>query len=636
MCGIAGFVSQVPAEVQRLQLMTDQLVHRGPDDVGHWCYENVGLGHRRLAIMDLSSAGHQPMHSGDGNWVIIFNGEIYNAASLAQELNAPLRGHSDTEVLVEAISRWGVKETVPRLIGMFAFAVFHIPSKRLFLCRDRLGIKPLYWGWIGNELAFASEVHAFKGWRDKLEVNRDAVASFLRYGYTPAPSSIYSQIHKLEPATILELSAAVGAQVKLTHTTYWDLPEIAGQISSVKPEEELLEELHAVMKQAVKDRMIADVPLGAFLSGGIDSSLVCALMQEQTTQKVKTFTIGFEHPDFNEALHAKSVADHLGTEHTELYISEKEVLATVDKLFHLLDEPFADSSLLPTFLVSQLARQHVTVALSGDGGDELFWGYHRYATTQALWRKIRRVPKPVRGLIRTITTNGTVQGLTRNIPAPSWGGRKASLNQKLKSAGELIGCESEQSLYHGMMSQFKDPESFLLTGHSLPTAYNQSSHWSQRHHGMARMAWQDTVVYLPDDILTKVDRASMRVSLEARVPLLDHRIVELAARLPSTMKTRPGQPKYALAELLARYVPRDVTDRPKMGFGVPLHDWIRGPLREWTCDLLSEQSLRFTGLFNEQSVQSLLTHHMNGTANNASKLWNVLMIQYWLTANSVR
>ena len=630
MCGIAGYVSTSRVDSVRLENMTAALHHRGPDDGGAWHDGHVALGHRRLAIVDLSAAGHQPMRSASGDWVIVYNGEIYNAQDILQALAIQTRGHSDTEVLIEAIEKWGVVEATKRMIGMFAFAAYHRPSQQLYLCRDRLGIKPLYWGKVKGELVFTSELHSLKAWCKDLDINQDAIASFLRYGYVPAPASIYRQISKLEPGTVVTIDCRDGRSEVKGKTTYWCLQDVAAQPLLDHSDEDLLDMVAATAQQAVKDRLVADVPIGAFLSGGFDSSLVCALMQEQAGQRIKTFTIGFENPAFNEAQHAKSVADCLGTEHTELYLSEQNVLDSVAKLPDMLDEPFADSSLLPTYLVSKLAREQVTVTLSGDGGDELFWGYARYPTAQNMWPKVNRLPAPLRSLVRNIGFNSTLQRATQRVPAPAWGGRKAPLSQKLNSAAELLGAADEFEFYHGMMSQFKNPEALLIHGQSLTTAYNDPTHWSRQYGALARMAWQDAAVYLPDDILTKVDRASMAVSLEARVPLLDHRLVELAARLPAHLKQRDGVWKYALRNILNRYVPKEITDRPKMGFGVPLHEWLRGPLKDWAGDLLNPGRLREQNMFRPDMVSQLFDDHLHSSANNASKLWNILMVQLWL------
>ncbi|NKB98588.1 MAG: asparagine synthase (glutamine-hydrolyzing) [Pseudomonadales bacterium] len=633
MCGIGGAIARdEQVNTARVVAMSAALEHRGPDDQGLWTHDNVALCHRRLAVVDLSPAGHQPMLSADGDWVVSYNGEIYNADSLKQELAAAWRGTSDTEVLIEAISAWGVEATCAKLVGMFSLAAFNIKTRQLYLARDRIGIKPLYYGVTASHFVFTSEVHALKPFRSELSINHDAIASHLRFSFIPAPASIYREIKKLTPGHILQIDTSNISDQKTY--AFWDIEQVALQPPSTLSEDDILDELHATLRTAVGSRMIADVPLGAFLSGGYDSSLVCALMQEQASSPIRTLTIGFDDPKYNESGHAQAVADHLGTEHTELIVSETDLLDAVAQLPQLMDEPFADSSILPTYLVARMARQHVTVALSGDGGDELFWGYHRYFTAQRLWRVIDKVPAVVADTLSSLCLSRTTQKMTSTIPAPAWGGRAGMLNQKLAAAGELLGANRKQVFYEALLSHWKDPTQVLIKGTSQTTAYNDPGHWSMLMDDMARMGWQDTVTYLPDDILTKVDRASMAVSLEARVPLLDHRVVELAARIPAQMKERDGQGKYALRQILARYIPKELTDRPKMGFGVPLDQWLRGPLQEWAQDLISPSRLGPQGLFESKVVANLMDDHLAGVSNNSAKLWDVLMVQVWLDANT--
>ena len=633
MCGIVGIVG-LSAQPQQIERMLDTLLSRGPDDSGVWNEDNVALGHRRLSIVDLSAAGHQPMVSNNGEWVLTYNGEIYNADMLRSELSAPWRGHSDTEVLVEAIAQWGVQAATEKLIGMFAFAAYHRPSKALYLVRDRLGIKPLYYGWAGKDLVFGSEVRAFKPWQQDLAINRDALASYLRHNYLPAPSSIYQQISKLPPATCLRIDTTQGPSQSPTTTTYWQLADIARQSQLEGDDATLLAELEATLIAAVQSRLVADVPLGAFLSGGFDSSLVCALMQANAERPVRTFTIGFSEPGFNEAEHALKIAQHLGTEHTELYVNESDLLDSVERLPDMLDEPFADSSLLPTYLVCALARQHVTVALSGDGGDELFWGYERYQTSRLLWQRLAKFPRSARQLGAKAASNTLLLKLARHLKAPAWGGRASTLDQKLATAAELTGAADEQDLYRALISHQRQPNNLVIEGHECPTVYSARDHWTSNLDSEERMAWQDTLAYLPDDILTKVDRASMAVSLEARVPLLDHRVVELAARLPAHLKRQGTTTKWALRQILARYVPPELTERKKMGFGVPLDSWLRGPLRSWATDLLSPERLHSEGIFETNKVTHLLEAHMADRANHGARLWDLLMVQLWLDTQS--
>jgi asparagine synthase (glutamine-hydrolysing) len=632
MCGVAGIVSTVgEVNPDLMTTMRDVMQHRGPDDAGIWTAQNVALAHRRLAIVDLSPAGHQPMCSADGAWVLSYNGEIYNATAIRAELNhIDWRGSSDTEVLIEAIAHWGVEKAVQRIVGMFAFAVFDTKTRSLWLCRDRLGIKPLYYGWADGCFVFASELRAIKAIAPQLPLNVDAISSFLRYSYIPAPASIFADVHKLQPGQLLHLNTDnIGPGTTPRIQNYWNIQEYAENTQTIG-ESEAEDRLLTLLRTAVSDRMVADVPLGAFLSGGFDSSLVCALMAEQASEPVRTFTIGFDDPRFNEAEHAKAIAQHLGTRHTELYLGETDMLDAVAELGKLNDEPFADPSILPTFLVSQMAKRDVTVALSGDGGDELFWGYTRYQTAERIWNTIKPIPAPLRRLAARTMKHPLTQGISRHLGSPSWGGRRGRLDQKLAAASDLVGSHSQASLYHGLVSHWKDPAQICLQGRDLITPFNDPGHWTNDMPARARMAMQDTLTYLPDDILTKVDRASMNVSLEARVPLLDHRLVEFICQLPSDLRYKPGQPKYLLKKVLNRYVPAKLTDRPKMGFGVPLDVWLRGPLKTWAHDLLSPDRLRGQNLLDPEPITDLLQQHMQGRANNAAKLWDVLMLQAWL------
>ncbi len=633
MCGLVGVYSRThPADAELLEKMSASLRHRGPDDSGTWTRDGLGLAHRRLSVVDLSAAGHQPMHSRSGRWVICYNGEIYNTETLRERLpHTSWRGHSDTEVIVQACECWGVEQTVQALTGMFAFAAYDTERRELWLARDRLGIKPLYYGWLGERFAFASELSALRHVHSPRPLDPSAVRSFLRYGYVPAPHSIYHGVFKLPPGHIAKLPLTPAAANGTNPQTqcYWSYQEHACQPRLELSEAEATDQLHALLRRAVKDRLVADVPLGAFLSGGYDSSLVCALMQEQSGQPANTFTIGFDNPAYNEAEHARRIAGHLGTQHTELYVSAADMLQAVQQLPQLCDEPFADSSILPTYLVSRLARRQVTVSLSGDGGDELFWGYHRYATSLAVWNKIARFPGPLRKAVEHLARNKLMQTATRRVPVPGWGGRPGMLNQKLLRVADLIGAGSHHEQYHRMMCQWLDPDQ-LLAGADHLNAYNNPAHWTAELPAEQRMAAQDLLVYLPDDILTKVDRASMAVSLEARVPLLDHRVVEFSARLPDHLKNNGGTSKYLLRKVLAEYVPAELTDRPKMGFGVPLADWLRGPLKDWAGDLLAADTILRQGLLNPQPVTDLWQEHQRGHSDNSARLWFVLMLQLWM------
>ena len=635
MCGIAGLVRprqqmDVNANQAVARSMADRLQHRGPDGQGTWGQDNVALAHRRLSIVDLSQAGQQPMISQDGRWVITYNGEIYNAREIRSGLQfRRWRGNSDTEVLLEAIAESGMAATVDQLVGMFAFAAFDTIKRELWLCRDRLGIKPLYYGWAQGTFAFASDLHALRACHEQLTINPAAVATFLRHSFIPGPCSIFNEVKKLVPGTLLRIETSKGPEQESIPSAYWKIRDHV-EIDAGINEDRAQSQLHALLRQSVKDRLIADVPLGGFLSGGYDSSLICALMQEQSNNPVNTFTIGFDDPRYNEAEHAKNVAAHLGTHHTELYVDEQDMLASVARLPQLCDEPFADPSILPTFLVSQLASKDVTVVLSGDGGDELFWGYPRYAVADKLWNKIKRVPGPLRSTFSDLLVHPLTQTMSRRIPGGALGGREAPLSQKLRTAAELLGNDGHRMLYEGLMSHWRPPAEACIEAKELLTPYNDAAHWTLTLPSTQRMALQDTLAYLPDDILTKVDRASMAVSLEARVPLLDHRVVEFVSHLPGHLRQRPNRPKYLLKKILNQYVPTGLTDRPKMGFGAPLETWLRGPLREWANHLLDPRRIAEEGLLNPEPVSRLWQDHMTGKANNAARLWDVMMLEAWL------
>lgn len=639
MCGIVGLWrfsgASEPELLADARAMTTMIAYRGPDGDGHWCDAETGiaLGHRRLAIIDLSPTGHQPMASADGRIVISYNGELYNAAEIAAELAMPFRGTSDTEVLVEAIARFGIDGALRRTNGLFAFAAFDRASRTLNLARDRLGIKPLYWTRQNGTFAFASELKALRALPDlKFEIDPAAVGAYLRHSCVPAPLAIYRNVEKLLPGQRLEVTAnGVSAH------TYWDVIAIAKQGQANfdrRPDGELVDELDALLADSVKRQMVSDVPLGAFLSGGIDSSTVVALMRAKSNAPIKTFTIGFRERAFNEADYAREVARHLGTDHTELILSANDALALVPQLPVMYDEPFADSSQLPTHLISRLARQRVTVALSGDGGDEAFGGYVRYLGVDRLWRAIRHVPRFGRQLTaQAIGVLGPAvwDSLASIVPRrlrPSHFGDKV-----LKGAG-LLTAEDSIDMYRRLISQWADPNSILRSG-------REGQGWIERLSGetagletTARLRLIDMMSYLPDDVLTKVDRASMAVSLEVRVPLLDHRVVELAWRQSTNRLIAGGQGKRPLRAVLARYLPESLVDRPKMGFGVPIGEWLRGPLREWAEDLLSPQALAADGLLNSALVRTRLDEHLSGRRNWQHALWTVLQLQAWRRAQA--
>jgi len=622
--------------------MATAILHRGPDDAGVWvdAHAGIALAHRRLSILDLSPAGHQPMCSSSGRFVTAFNGEIYNHSELRTELEAlgrapSWRGHSDTETLLAGFEVWGIEATLKKSIGMFAIALWDKQTHLLTLARDRMGEKPLYFGWQGSgehrSFLFGSELKALKQHPAfAAPIDRDALCLLLRHNYIPAPYSIYQGISKLEPGCLLTVSLE---QLEPKIGKYWNTLEVAS--AGIKDQftgsaNEAVDALERIAKDAVRQQMMADVPLGAFLSGGIDSSTVVALMQAQSARPVKTFTIGFNEEGYNEAQHAKVVARHLGTEHTELYVTSQQAMDVIPRLPSLYCEPFADSSQIPTFLVSQLARQHVTVSLSGDAGDELFCGYNRYQITKDLWSKISLAPSPLRALAaKGITSIAPKQWdrIARFIPGSS---QYVSVGDKLHKGAGVLASHIVDELYLGMVSHLRDPSTWVIGGKEPLTRLTGEHAALNGLDPVERMMALDAVSYLPDDILVKVDRAAMGVSLESRVPFLDHRIVEFAWSLPLEYKLRDGQTKWPLRQVLYRYVPRELIDRPKMGFGIPLHDWLRGPLREWAEELLGEERLRREGFFHPEPIRQKWVEHLSGQRNWAALLWNVLMFQAWL------
>ena len=638
MCGIAGFLDDRPAtRTSReavVSAMTEALRHRGPDDGGVWVDADCGiaLGNRRLAIIDVSPAGHQPMASADGRYVIAYNGEVYNHRELAERLRqqgVTLRGHSDTEVLVEGFARWGVAATLRDCEGMFALALWDRQLRPLTLVRDRLGIKPLYWGRAGRAVLFGSELKALRCHPDwQPAVDPDSLASFLRFGYVPAPHSIYRGVHKLEPGIMLTLGA--GGEPRLER--YWDVRQVVADgrrdTGGAEDETALLSELEQTLRRAVRNEMESDVPLGAFLSGGIDSSLVTALMQAQSMRPIKTFTIGFTAAGFDEARHAKQVAAHLGTEHTELYVEEREAREVIPSLPTWYDEPFADSSQIPTQIVSRLARQHVTVALSGDGGDELFAGYTRYRWGERIERAFAAPDTLRRGAacLVGLLSEDIVRGLARVAPSRL---RPSLPEQKAQKLAALLREDDADAAYRRLVSLWPKPERLVpLAGAARDELQDQRLR--QRVPNFTeRMMLLDTLTYLPDDLLTKVDRASMSVSLEARVPLLNHRVVECAWRLPLDMKLRRGETKWALRRILERHVPRALIERPKQGFAIPLAAWLRGPLRAWADDLLAADALG-GGWLDPQPITRYWREHRSGERDWSAGLWAVLMFQSWL------
>jgi asparagine synthase (glutamine-hydrolysing) len=647
MCGIAGFVDftgqESPDRLGAAGLsMAATLRHRGPDDEGVWVDPDARavLAHRRLSIIDLSKAGHQPMASASGRWVLAYNGEIYNFRILREELEGlghAFRGHSDTEVVLAAVEQWGTRGALERCNGMFSLALWDLRERALTLARDRLGEKPLYYGRTGSVFLFGSELKALRAHHAfNAPIDRGSIALFLRYSYVPAPRSIYEGIHKLGPGEMLVLEGEhPDASPRIE--TYWSLAAAARRgMGTTFPEggaHEMVDQLDTLLSDAVGLRMEADVPVGAFLSGGIDSSAVVALMQRQSSRPVRTFSIGFEEDVYDEARFAREVARHLGTDHTELYLPATAALEHLPRIAEIYDEPFGDPSQLPTMLVSAMAHEHVTVSLSGDGGDELFAGYRRYAWAQRAWRSVGWLPAAGRRLVgRGLSrpTRGQWAAVGERLRPVSRGAIDARLGDRVGKLVDLVSWSDRETMHRDLMSQWRDPSSVVIGASEPPTLFTDIQRAPVIEGDLERMLYVDTLTYLPDDILVKLDRASMAVSLEARVPLLDHRVVEFAWRIPDTMKIRDGMSKWPLRQVLDRYVPRELIDRPKQGFGIPLGEWLRGPLREWGESLLSERRLRDEGFIDPLPVREKWEQHLAGTRNWHYQLWNVLMFQAWL------
>ena len=642
MCGITGFIDgnagrrgDPSAIVDR---MTDALAHRGPDGRGIWTDAEAGvaLGHRRLAIVDLSDAGRQPMVSACGRFVITYNGEIYNAPALGRELadrGRRFRGHSDTEILLEACAEWGVEEAVGRCVGMFAFALWDRSERRLVLVRDRLGIKPLYWGRFGELFVFGSELKALTahpGWTPAIAP--PAVAAFLRHGFVPGPASIYSDVHKLLPGHMLILPWRGGPAI----SCYWNVADVAaaglGQMRHGS-DPELTDALQEQLREAVSGRLMADVPVGALLSGGIDSSLVAAVMQEQSHRPVTTFSIGFADRAFDEAPAARAVAAHLGTDHHELYVGPQDAENIIPELATWYDEPFADSSQIPTGLVARLASGHLKVALSGDGGDEGFAGYNRYTWAIRAWKAGRNLPPALRRL---------VAGSLTSVPPGAWDAtariatprrRLPQLGKKVAKAAALMTAEDAGCAYQSIIAYWDDPASATSGVSADAGSATDKATWQDLEKRfpdlVSRFQVRDMTLGLPDDMLTKVDRASMATGLEVRVPLLDHRLVAFAWTLPPAAKIRDGVGKWALRQVLERYVPANLFERPKAGFSVPIAQWLRGPLRDWAGELLDEKRLRSEGLLNADIVRRRWEEHLSGRRNHDAALWAVVTLQAW-------
>lgn len=641
MCGIAGYLQSDriidPAVAERMAM---QIQHRGPNDAGVWLDIDGGLAlaHRRLSIIDLSPAGHQPMISPCGRYALIYNGEIYNHIDLRVELERKgghfdWRGHSDTETLLAALRHWGIEEALKRLNGMFAFALWDRTEQVLHMARDRMGEKPLYYGRCGKSFLFGSELKALSTHPDWLaEVDREALTLYLRHSYIPTPWSIYRGIAKLPPAHFVTVGKA-GREISLPRC-YWDLGEITAQ-GSRNPrdnEQALTEELDHLLRDSIAQRMEADVPFGAFLSGGYDSSTVAALMQAQSMRPIKTFSIGIHEHGFDEAHCAKAVAAHLGTDHTELYVTPEHAMEVIPKLPTIWDEPFADSSHIPSYLVSRLSREQITVSLSGDGGDELFGGYSRYGLGYQIWSKLRVLPAAMRRSLTTFLScipARNLDSIMQHLPQKI---RLLATGDRLLKLLEVLDIEDGEMFYHQLLSHCDHPEKIVLGGCQPLTLFTDRRRWPVLPGLREHMMYMDAMVYLPDDILTKVDRASMAVSLEARIPFLDHRVVEFASRVPTHMKIRDGQGKWLLRQVLYRYVPKELMDRPKHGFDIPIVHWLRGPLRDWAEALLDEKRLRAEGFFDPVPIRHLWREHLSGAHHRHRCLWNVLIFQAWREA----
>lgn len=645
MCGISGFIlsnnsSHIDAP-KVIQEMTHQLSHRGPDSEGQWIDDYFGLafGHRRLAIQDLSQAGHQPMLSKNGRYRIVFNGEIYNFISIREELvqlGHNFISHSDTEVILASIVEWGLKKAISKFKGMFAFALWDKNKNKVSLVRDRIGEKPLYYGFDSKTVVFASELQSIKKYPNwNTEINTEVLSLYLRYCYIPTPHTIYKNIWKMPPGTIIEVSKTNNKITVSEPIEYWNLKTEWESSSNSKldiTKNEAIEHLDSLLKEVIQEQMITDVPLGAFLSGGIDSSCITAIMQSVSHRPIHTFSIGFNESSYNEAIYAKKIASHLGTHHTECYVSAKEAQSVIPNLATIYDEPFADSSQIPTYLVSKIARNNVTVSLSGDGGDEVFCGYNRYSWGKSIWNGTNWIPAPIRSSIASIinktspsTIDHAAQILNKVLPSRF---KQQNIGNKLHKIAGVLAAKTPQEMYNGYVSTWKKPESVLAGGNQkyltqtipeYPNIQNISE----------LMMYLDMRSYLPDDILVKVDKAAMANSLETRIPFLDNRIIEFALKLPLDFKLKDNTGKWLLRQVLYKYIPKEYFERPKMGFALPIDQWLRGELKEWANDLLCSETIKQQGYFNPNEVQRYLQEHTSRKRNWSHHLWSILMFQAW-------
>lgn len=642
MCGILGFFGECSFDHQEIVIkMMDTIRHRGPDDEGMWFSSeaNVALGHRRLSVVDLSVNGHQPMISSSKRYVIVFNGEIYNHLSLRATLiksssHDLWRGHSDTETLLACFEAWGVEKTIKKCSGMFAIALFDKKEKSIYLIRDRMGEKPLYYGVQNGVFLFGSELKALKKHPAfKGEIDRNSLALQLRYNYIPTPYSIYKDIRKLTPGTILKVNTGkkyANVEAIGKPSSYWSLKEIAVNAKLniyTGKDSQAINDLDKLISQSVKGQMEADVPLGAFLSGGIDSSLIVSLMQSQSFSPIDTFSIGFEEEGYNEAVYAKQIAQHLGTKHSELYVTSEDAMNVIPKLPCLYDEPFSDSSQIPTYLLSSMTKKSLTVSLSGDAGDELFGGYNRYMWSSRIWNKLKYMPLPIRKFIEWGMTSvkprvwNKILSQIVSMPLPG---------DKIHKLANVISANSMEDFYFLLISHWHGSENVVIGSEYVDTPVVNHSNGLNLGSVEQNMMYLDSISYLPDDILTKVDRAAMGVSLETRIPFLDHNVVEFAYRLPLSMKIRNGECKWILKQVLDKYIPRELIERPKMGFGVPIDSWLRGPLRDWAESLLDESRLMKEGYFYPEPISKKWNEHLSGRRNWQYDLWDVLMFQSWL------
>jgi asparagine synthase (glutamine-hydrolysing) len=646
MCGLAGYFgkNRPSIDLERDLLNMGKVIeHRGPDDSGIWHTKNVysiGLVHRRLSILDLSKAGHQPMTSSSKRYVVSYNGEIYNHLELRQLIDKKTdsrhkwRGYSDTETLLACVEVFGVEDTLNRIVGMFAFALWDCKCNSLILARDRMGEKPLYYGLQNDTLLFGSDLKSLKQHPDfQGEINRDAIALLMRYGYIPAPSSIYTGIHKLPPGSYIKFESP---RSSTEPKYYWKLSSVISN-SNFKNYPHgykyAVQKLDTLLGDSVEGQMMSDVPVGTFLSGGVDSTTITALAQSRSSSQIKTFTIGFDEELYNEAQHAKKIAKYLGTDHTELYVTPKDALNVIQKIPKIYTEPFADPSQIPTFLVSEMTKSHVTVGLSGDAGDEIFAGYNRYTLTDQYWSKLNSVPYSMRRFMsRGIEKfspdqlNKLFLHVQKLLPAKY---QQANIGEKLHKASIALKAQTSDELYRSIVSRWQNPEELVIGTNQHQTLVSHLIH-PDENDIIHKMMEIDTMTYLPDDILCKVDRASMFVGLESRSPFLDHRIVEFAWGLPLEYKIKNGIGKSILRDVLHKYIPKELMNRPKMGFGVPISDWLRGPLKEWANDLLNEDRLRAEGFFYVDAVREKWLEHQLGVRNWQYQLWPILMFQLWL------